>query len=180
MNDFDSLFREYHERLLLFALKHVESVSDALDIVQNVFLAVWENGKYKDDHALIHSYLFRAVKNSCINYLKHQRVVRKFENETLMELREMEVSHYMTGESSLIEKEKLEQIDAAIDSLTDIYREVILLSRFEGLKNQEIADKLELPVRTVETRIFRALIMLRERISRKYSLILLKMSCIKY
>lgn len=176
MNDFDSLFHKYHRRLLLFALKYVESESDALDIVQNVFVAVWENGMYKDEDAQINAYLFRSVKNSCFNYLKHKRVVREFESEAIQDLKELEAQHYLSGERSLIEKENLEKIDAAIDSLNEIYREVIILSRFEGLKNQEIADKLDVPVRTVETRIFRALTMLREKISQKYFLMLLKMS----
>ena len=94
MIDFDSLFRKYHNRLLLYSLKYVESESDALDIVQNIFVAVWENGKYKQDEELVTAYLFRAVKNSCLNYLKHQRIVRNFEDIASLQLNEMEAQHY--------------------------------------------------------------------------------------
>lgn len=175
MIDFDSLFRKYHNRLLLYSLKYVESESDALDIVQNIFVAVWENGKYKQDEELVTAYLFRAVKNSCLNYLKHQRIVRNFEDIASLQLNEMEAQHYQSGERSLIEKENLEQIAEAIDSLSEIYREAIVMSRFDGLKNQEIADKLSLPLRTVETRIFRALAILRQKISQKSFFVLLYM-----
>jgi len=167
MIEFDYLFRKYHRRLLLYTLKFVESESDALDIVQNVFVAIWENGKYRQMEELVQAYLFSSVKNGCLNYLKHQKVVQKFENEISIQLLEMETVHYQSGEKSLIERENLKQIKDAIDSLPDIYKEIIVLSRFEGLKNSEIADQLNLPIRTVETRVFRALSALKEKISRK-------------
>lgn len=173
MNDFDSLFRKYHRRLLLYSLKYVERESDALDIVQNIFVAIWENEKYNQKEGLVKAYLFSAVKNGCLNYLKHQKIVKKFENETSIQLLEMEAVHYQSGERSLIEQENLKQINDAIDSLSDIYKEVIFLSRFEGLKNHEIAEKLNIPVRTVETRIFRALSTLKEKMLQKSFFILL-------
>ena len=70
---------------------------------------------------------------NCLNYLKHKKIVRIFENETSHQLKEMEAIHYQSGEKSLIETETLKEIDDAIDSLPDIYKEVIVLSRFEGL-----------------------------------------------
>lgn len=173
MNNFDSVFRKYHPRLLLYSLKYVAEVNDALDIVQNVFVSVWENEKYKLDENFVQAYLFQAVKNSCLNYLKHKKVVLKFEESETLHLKEIEAVHYLSGEKSIIEQENLDTIYKAIDSLSDIYREVIHLSRFEGLKNHEIADRLEIPVRTVETRIFRALHSLKDKLSKKSLLTLL-------
>lgn len=176
MTEFDQLFRKFHRRLLLFTLKYVDNENDALDIVQNVFVAIWENGKFNQSEELVQAYLFNSVRNSCFNYLKHQKIVRKFENEASFQLKEMEAIHYQSGEKSLIEIENLKHITDAVDSLPDIYKEVIILSRFEGLKNSEIAEKLNLPVRTVETRVFRALSSLKEKISQKSFFILLYMS----
>lgn len=173
MTKFDMLYRKYHQRLLLYTLKFVESESDALDIVQNIFVYVWEKGKYEQNEDSIKAYLFRAVINSSLNYIKHQKVIKKFENETSLHLKEIECFYYQSGEKSLIEKENIEQIILAIESLSDIYKEVLKLSRFKGLKNQEIADQLNIPVRTVETRIFRALSILKEKISKKSFFILL-------
>jgi RNA polymerase sigma-70 factor (ECF subfamily) len=175
MADFDYIFGKYHRLLLLYSLKYIESESEALDIVQNIFVAIWENGKYKQAEEQVKAYLFSAAKNSCLNYLKHQKVVRRFEHETALQIKEMEAAHYQSGEKSLIEQENLAQINQAINSLTDIYREVIILSRFEGLKNAEIAEKLNIPIRTVETRIFRALSILKEKMSQKSFVILLHM-----
>lgn len=180
MSDFDSLFRKYHHRLLLYARKFIDDESDALDAVQNVFVAVWENGKFRDQEDLVQAYLFSAVRNSCLNYLKHQKIVRKFEHEALLEIREMEALNYQSGERSLIESENLKQIADAIENLADIYREVIILSRFDGLKNHEIAVTLNIPVRTVETRLFRALSTLKEKISQKSFFILLHLSGLNF
>jgi RNA polymerase sigma-70 factor (ECF subfamily) len=179
MTEFDQLFRKYHRRLFLFTLKFVDNENDALDIVQNVFVAIWENGKFNQSEEMVQAYLFNSVRNSCFNYLKHQKIVRKFETETSLQLKEMEAVHYQSGEKSLIETENLKQINDAVDSLPDIYKEVIALSRFEGLKNSEIAEKLNLPIRTVETRVFRALSFLKEKISQKSFFTLLYMSCLK-
>lgn len=179
MTDFDSLFRKYHHRLLLYTRKFIDNESDALDIVQNVFVAVWENKKFRDEDERVQAYLFSAIRNSCLNYLKHQKIVRKFEHDAVLEIREMEALNYQSGERSLIETENIRQISEAIESLSEIYRQVIVLSRFEGLKNQEIAEQLGIPVRTVETRIFRALSLLKEKISQKSFFILLYLSGLK-
>ena len=164
MTDFDQLFLKYHHPLFLYTLKFIENEDEALDMVQDVFISVWEKGQYHLSDEQVKAYLFAAVKNSCLNYIKHLKVVRTFEHQTALQLKEMEAAYYQSGESSLIEKEVLQKIDDAIDSLTDVYKEVIILSRFEGLKNKEIAERLNIPVRTVETRIFRAIAMLRTKL----------------
>ena len=167
MTDFDSIFLKYHHPLFLYTLKFIEDENEALDLVQEVFIAVWEKGQYIGVEAQVKAYLFTAVKNSCLNYFKHQKVVKKFEHYAAIQLREMEAAYYQEGEKSLIERETIQIIDQAIDSLDTIYREVITLSRYEGLKNKEIAERLNIPVRTVETRIFRALSLLKEKVSIK-------------
>ena len=97
MTEFDYLYWKYHRRLLLYTLKFVQRESDALDIVQNVFVAVWENGKYKQKEDLVQAYLFSSVRNGCLNYLKHQKIVQKFENETAIKLLEMEAVSLPVG-----------------------------------------------------------------------------------
>jgi len=171
--DFDLIFKKYHHRLYLFALKFVENEGEALDIVQNVFLAVWENNKFRTEERFVHAYLFNAVKNSCLNQIKHRSVVHRFEKRLVSELKELEAFHFQSGEESLIEREIYQQLEEAIQSLTDPYKEVIVLSRLEGLKNLEIADRLQIPVRTVETRIYRALSSLRQKLTSRKDFILL-------
>lgn len=166
MSSFDQIFQKYYHPLFLYSLKFVKHEDDAQDIIQEVFAGVWENKKYNLESGHLKSYLFNAVRNGCLNYLKHQAVVWKYlEGEHFLKMGEIEF--YKSGETSIIEKEGLIKIDSAIDSLSYKYKEVIQLSRFEGLKNREIAEKLGIPVRTVETRLFRALSNLRNLLSEK-------------
>ena len=101
--------------------------------------------------------------------------MRQYEKNAALQLRQIELVHYQSGEKSLIETESVDRINQAIESLSDVQKEVILLSRFDGLSNQEIADKLGIPVRTVETRIFRALQKLREKITSTGHILLMVM-----
>jgi len=175
MTLFDQIFQEYYHSLLLYSLKFVKNENDAHDIIQEVFAAVWENQKYKLAPGHLKSYLFNAARNGCLNSLKHQNVVRKYVEEE-QSIKKYELDFYESDEKSIIETEDLKKIHEAIDSLSKNYKEVIQLSRFEGLKNKEIAEKLDIPVRTVETRLFRALANLRKLLSEKQIYILMSLS----
>ena len=175
MFDFDQIFKKYYTPLFLYALKFVGNENVALDLIQDVFTQLWEKKKQDFDEKHLKAYLFNAVKNACFNYLKHEKVVQKHQEYQMESLAEMELKYYMDGEKSLIEKENLKNIYQAIDSLSEIHREIIQLSRFEGLKNKEIAERLNIPLRTVETRLFRALSSLREKLSEKLFHILLSL-----
>lgn len=177
MFDFDQIFRKYHTPLFMYAMKFVDDKDVALDLVQDVFTILWEKKKsdFEDEH--LKAYLFNAVRNACLNFHKHSKVVQKHQ---LYSIAEMEINHYSDGERSLIEKESLEKIHQAINSLSDIHQEIIALSRFDGLKNKEIAERLNIPIRTVETRLFRALSTLREKLSEKSFHIFLNICRINY
>ncbi|MDX9881538.1 MAG: RNA polymerase sigma-70 factor [Prolixibacteraceae bacterium] len=165
MLSFEEIFRKYHTPLFLYAQKFTGDENISLDLVQDVFTLLWEKKKFVLEEEHVKAYLFNSVRNACINFLKHEKVIRKHHETGTLVLREMEIQYYGSGEKSLIEKESLQKIYQAIGSLAEIYREVIELSRFEGLKNKEIAERLNIPVRTVETRLFRALSLLREKLS---------------
>jgi len=165
MSDFDTIFKRYHQPLVLYAHKFVANEEVSLDLVQDVFALIWEKQKLGLDEEHLKAYLFRSTRNACLNFLKHQKVMKK--HQQLLVLVELEIRHFESGEKSLIEKESLAKIYEAIDSLSPLQREVIELSRFDGLKNKEIAERLNIPVRTVETRLFRALASLKEKLSEK-------------
>jgi len=175
MSKFEQVFRKYHDPLFLYANKFVADESVALDIVQDVFTLVWEKERQLLDDEHLKAYLFNAVRNQSFNYLKHRKIVRKHEQEHQLSMAEMEIQYYESGEKSLIQQENLDRIYEAVNSLSEVNREIIELSRIEGLKNKEIAERLNIPLRTVETRIFRALKELRNILSRKFIHILLNL-----
>lgn len=172
MPTFDEIFRKYYHSLLIYGLKFLSDENDVYDILQEIFTSVWKSGKYTlaDEH--LKSYLFSSVRNGCMNHLRHQSVIRNHAANEKSSFQYNELAHYQNGEKTLIEKEDLGKIYLAIDSLADNYKEVIRLSRFEGKKNKEIAELLNIPIRTVETRLFRALSKLRNILTGKQIYIL--------
>ena len=165
MSLFDQIFQKYYQPLLLYGLKFVDDENEVHDILQEVFVAVWENQKHRLEESHLKAYLFNAVRNGCLNYLRHRVVVSKHIENQKITLPLLELDFYKSGEKSLIEKQDLEIIYKAINSLSQEFKEVIELSRFEGLKNKEIAEKLQVPERTVETRLYRALSALRKKLT---------------
>ncbi len=176
MSLFDQIFQKYYHTLLLYGLKFVDDENEVHDILQEVFVAVWENQKQKLEESHLKAYLFNAVRNGCLNYLRHRVVVSKHIENQKTTLPLLELDFYKSGEKSLIEKQDIEIINKAINSLSQDYKEVIELSRFEGMKNKEIAEKLQIPERTVETRLYRALSALRKKLTISQIFILMNLS----
>lgn len=167
MEDFEIVFRKYYQRLFQYAMKFVGVEDDAHNAVQDIFTAVYEKRLFDKPESHLKPYLFNSVRNRCINYLKHQKIVSIHQSQVVLSLKELELDYYGSAEKSLIESETYMEIHAAIEDLSEEQREVIILSRFDGLKNKEIAEKLDVPIRTVETRIYRALAALRKKLSPK-------------
>jgi RNA polymerase sigma-70 factor, ECF subfamily len=166
---FEHLFNDLHAPLFFYALKFIDDKEVARDLVQDAFLNLLSKGSEISGIVKIKYYLFACVRNNCINYLNHLRVENKFQKEEI-ERSKREIVFYDTNKA-LIEKELHLQIMNALNELPDHYRIPFELSRFENLKNKEIADKLQIPVRSVETRIYRALGMLRKKLSGMITLI---------
>lgn len=161
MTGFDDIYRKHFTRLVRYAIKFVKREEDAVNIVQDVFVAVYERKIPVENEQYVKSYLFNATRNHCLNFIKRKRIRKRYEERIALELCEMEIAYY-SGEKSLIESETSISLHKAIDLLSDEYKEVIILSRYEGLRNREIAEKLDIPLRSVETRLYRAISRLRE------------------
>ncbi|NJK95632.1 MAG: RNA polymerase sigma-70 factor [Bacteroidales bacterium] len=111
------------------------------------------------------SYLFKSVYNSCLNHIKHQHVKERYVLYFKHHIPTDETGNIITSDypvSQLLEKELAEIIEQAVNQLPSQCREVFVLSRYKHLKNEEIAQKLNISVNTVRTQISRALARLRE------------------
>ncbi|HEX2396285.1 MAG TPA: RNA polymerase sigma-70 factor [Bacteroidales bacterium] len=167
---FEHFFNQYYARLVLFAARFTDDTEIARDIVQEVFLKTWENRESITINTSLKSYLFVAVRNRCANYIKQKTISDKFISETEAELKQMEVDYYGSAElqnSILYEQDTSEAIRQTIRELPEKCREIFELSRFDGLKSKEIAGKLQISVRTVETQIYRALRQLKEKLYKR-------------
>jgi len=123
------------------------------DIVQSVFVKLWEN-KHSLKSESIRFFLLNSVKNSCIDLSRKKETQEKYTQRQISQ-----DSDY--GDDFWAENELKEMIETAIGKLPPKCREIFKLSRYEGLKSDEIARKLQISQRTVETQITKALKILR-------------------
>jgi RNA polymerase sigma-70 factor (ECF subfamily) len=158
---FEHAFKQLHAPLYFYALKFIDDKEVAKDLVQDAFLSIL-NEKQNNEIENLKAYLYRTVRNNCLNYLKHIQVKTEFEHKELQR-KNREIQFY-DSHLTLVEKELHLKLEKAIEALPEKYKVPFKLSRFEELKNSEIAKKLGVPVRTVETQIYRALKILREKL----------------
>jgi RNA polymerase sigma-70 factor (ECF subfamily) len=154
---FDFVFHYYYSGLCAYAERFVNDDSLAEDIVQDLFVTLWLKSKTIQINTSLKNYLFTAVKNRSLDHLKKEKTKEKGKQYISYTKKPAEnLSVYWFAESEL-----KELIDKCLESLPPRCREIIVMSRFEGLKNQEIADKLGISKRTVELQISNALKQLR-------------------
>ena len=156
---YELMFSIYFARLNDFAKHVVKDDTISQDIVLEVFLKIWEN-RTKIESLNLEAFLFRLVRNSCIDYIKHIKVLnnRMHEIEISTKYEELYRIDFVGNEPYiLIEHELKIKIEKTIQSLPNRCREVFILSRIDGLKNKEIAEKLNINIKNVERHLNRAL-----------------------
>ncbi|MDD2954141.1 MAG: RNA polymerase sigma-70 factor [Parabacteroides sp.] len=154
---FDKIYVTYFSRMHRFAKEYVLSDEDAENMVQDVFLLLWEKRDVLDIQVSLASYLFSLVKNRCLDYLRRQVVAEDFKQELNAKLSALEQFDYTFSSEEEVER----TIQAAIDKLPERCRQIFVKSRIEGKKYREIADELDLSVNTVESQMGIALKKLR-------------------
>ncbi len=147
--------------MCFFAQKYVKDFEAAREITQSAFISLWEKRETIDMEKPVKSYLATIIHNKCTNYLRDNR---KFDQNILQIENLLEVPEY-DGADSMVENELKELIDASIAELPEKCREIFVLNRYENLKYQEIADKLQISVKTVETQMSKALQHMRLRLA---------------
>jgi RNA polymerase sigma-70 factor, ECF subfamily len=167
---FTSLFKIHYPPLKAYACLFVDSES-AEDIVQEVFIYVWENKGTITIHTSIKAYLFKATYTRCLNYLYRQKMMTTNYRHIERELRDYEASFYDPDKNEIIRKlymnDLREEINQAIESLPQKCREVFTLSYIMDMKNKEISKFLDISVSTVEKHINYALKVLRQLLQNK-------------
>ncbi|MGM9759822.1 MAG: RNA polymerase sigma-70 factor [Parabacteroides sp.] len=160
IQEFEQHFKQLYQPLCLFALRYTEQVDDAEDIVQQVFTEVWEKNRTGEAVGNLKSYLYQAVKNRVCNLLKAAGL-----HPTTDQLPELE-------ETSDEERIRLAERDArlwnAIDRLPPMRKQIFLLAKRDGLKQQEIADELHISIKTVEAQLSKAIQSLKDTLVRIY------------
>ena len=156
---FRSLFDTYYASLCHYAGHFLNDDVLSEEVVQQFFVKLWEKRKSLDIETSVKNYLFRSVRNLCLNQIQHERIVKLHANK----LKEALTADDPADEY-FITPEMIRQLEEAIESLPEKRREIFRLSREEGLKYREIAEKLKISVKTVETQMGLALKNLKSKI----------------
>src|SRR5665648_21909 len=167
---FELLFRRYYLRLCGFANKFIANTPESEEIVQEVFLNIWKKRDQLQLNNEIRPYLFKSVQNLCFNFIEHQKVVENYYS-VIEVVYKNQAEDFNTYESVLY-NEFQAKAETAIESLPEQCRRIFKMSRQDGLKYTEIAEKLGISVKTVETQMSRALSKLKTEL-RDYLAILL-------
>lgn len=155
---FQSIYKQYYAKLCVFAVTIINDEDEAEEIVQQVISKLWEQREKIDSIENLQSYLFRSVRNLCINIINHQKIEDKYKSEAWIELKNLEIQSVET--ESTEEQEK--KLTHAIEQLPERCKEVLVMSKFEKMRNKEIAECLEVSVKAVEASITRAYTTLRK------------------
>lgn len=154
-----TLFDAYYENLYLFAEKFIYDKDNAHDIVQDVFVKIWEDSSKIVFKYSVRYYLFTSVKNKCLNYL------RKLDIEDRHNKKYIE-AHIDSQTVGIIENEELiGRIKAIIEGLPGQCKEIFKLRAFYGYKYKEIAEDLDVSESVVKVQVSRANKKIREKLS---------------
>ena len=165
---FEQIFRTYYPELCGFSLRYLVDPLVAEEVIQDLFCKLWFRREELVINSSLKSYLYKAAVNHSINYIRHLEMQRKYFDFVGFEVDEISGGSHTDpdGElSGLVQKALLE--------LPGKRREIFEMSRFDGMKYHEIAEKLGISIKTVEAQVSRALEFMRKYLKEYISIILL-------
>ena len=154
---FEQLFNDYYDQLCAHAYTVLQDGDDAEEMVQNVFVKFWNKRATLSISGSLKNYLYQAVKNESLNFIKHRNVVQLHAKDALADT----ATH---APDPLVIIELQEKIEQVLADLPPERKKVFLMSRNEGLKYREIAEKLNISIKTVENQMGSALKFLRTQL----------------
>ena len=155
LTSFKTLFQELYPGMVKIALFYVHDLAIAEDITQEIFTRLWERREKLDMIDNLKGYLSNAIKNRCLNYLEHQQVVNKYQQEYLEEL----------AKDDYIE-EFIQKVQISLEKLPPKRRQILEMSIVEAKSYQEIADQEGISLNTVKDHIKKAYAFIRKDIHR--------------
>ena len=168
---FEQIVREYWPRMFKFALIYTQNNETSQELVQDTFLVLWNNRAILKDNTNLITYLMVVLRNKCLNLLEQTRIrqlyIEEIDDETIYQRANLYV--LQDEASQIVESEDLHKaIKRALSKLPDKTREIFMLSRYDGLKNQQIAETKNISQKTVEYHISKALQILKEELPQEY------------
>lgn len=158
---FEKIFKSHFKNLLAYSCTMLREEAAAEEVVQNVFYKLWERHQQLNISGSVAAYLYRAVHNESLNYLKHKKVVSIYQSQSARDMKAQSDS----ASKRVFLKDLEAKLHQALNELPEQCRIIFQMSRFEELKYREIADRLDISVKTVENQMGKALKQLRTKLA---------------
>ncbi len=157
---FEQLFKAHFKALHSYASVMLYHDSHAEEIVQNMFVRLWEKRDLLDVQISVKAYLYKCVHNDCLNYIKHKKIKAKYQDHATFTMN----NQTENTSDKLVLGELQDRLQVAMNELPEQCRTIFQMSRFEELKYREIAEELGLSIKTVENQMGKALRILRVKL----------------
>lgn len=157
---FHKLYDKYYKALVYYAMQQIDSLEAAEDIVQDLFISIWEKDLHFQNSTAFNAYLYNSMRNSVINYIRHKEIENNYQQQHI----DVAVEENDDDVDFIFDDDVYKQLFHLIDELPERCREVFLMY-MEGKKNKEIADALKISTETVKTHKKRAIAHLKKYFS---------------
>ena len=158
---FEQLFREYYEQLCQWAHQYLQDRDSSEEVVQDLFYNIWLNRESMRFRISVKSYLYKSVSNNCKMILRQKK--RRSEIEKALASN----TEMFTDPDNTVESDEFNEIvDQTLDDMPERSAAIFRMSRFEEMKYSEIADVLNISIKTVEANMSRALALLRKNLEK--------------
>lgn len=164
IEEFKEIFLEYYPELCLYASKFVNDFNISKDLVQDVLTQFWVENEKLTHNNLIKSYLYRAVKNRSLNYIKREKRKSGLDEIFNIQNSDFEIANDSDTISAISLKHLQKELEEAVSELPEQRQIIFRMSRFQQMKHKEIAEELNISPKTVETQIYRSLIFLQGKL----------------
>ncbi len=158
---FEQVFKAHYHALHAYAHTMLKDEMLAEEIVQNLFLKLWEKKEQLAKQASVKAYLYKCVYHDCLNHIRHQKVQLRYAAHAVHHHHSKAAEASASAELSELQK----HIEIALNDLPQQCRTIFQMSRFEELKYREIAEQLQISVKTVENQMGKALKLLRSKLA---------------
>lgn len=159
---FERFFKTYFKSLYAYAFTMLEDEIMAEEVVQQVFYKIWEKKEQFGIYTSVKAFLYKAVYNECLNYLKHQKHITDHQNHVVY------VNRNRASDDNAAMRVELNELQShlqtAMSELPEQCRTIFYMSRFDELKYREIAERMGLSIKTIEAQMGKALKILREKL----------------
>ena len=142
------LFEKHYRPLCVYALQFSNRLPDAEDIVQTIFINLWTKRKKLNINTSLKAYLYKSVYNESMQSIRKTKKLEASVDNLKYEMLQDQIE-----EDGSFQQDKIDKIKKLIEELPCRCREILLLSKRDGLKNMEIADKLGISIKTVESQM---------------------------